>query len=112
MEKKQKLIDQFEKNSVEKVKVHLEEWKGKTYVDIRIWFSEKAGENGAERPTHKGITLNAELLPELRKAIDKALVMFELGEGKELKLELEEGQDRAGIIEPRQSNDDNSQGEK
>lgn len=72
MEVKQKLISQFHKNSVELVKVHLQEWRGQPYFDVRVWHSEKPGESGGENPTHKGITLNCELLPDLIKALEKA----------------------------------------
>lgn len=67
----QRLVDQFNKNSVEMVKVHLQEWKSQAYFDVRVWYSENPGENGAERPTHKGITLNVELLPQLITALQK-----------------------------------------
>jgi hypothetical protein len=71
METKQKLIDSFNKNSAELVKVHLQEWKGKPYVDIRSWLLDRPGENGAEQPTHKGLTLSAELLPRLIQALQR-----------------------------------------
>lgn len=69
---KQKLVDQFNKNSVEIVKVHLQEWRGNPYFDVRSWILDKPGENGSERPTHKGITLNVELLPRLIQALNEA----------------------------------------
>jgi hypothetical protein len=69
---KQKLIDSFNKNSVELIKIHIQEWKSQPYCDVRIWYSDKPAENGAEKPTHKGITLNAELLPRLIKALQQA----------------------------------------
>ena len=33
---KQRLIDSFNKNSVEIVKVHVQEWKAQEYIDIRV----------------------------------------------------------------------------
>jgi RecB family endonuclease NucS len=83
METKQRLIASFEKNSAEVVKVHLQEWHGQTYLDLRVWIAEKAGQEGAECATHKGITLNVELLGDLKKAIDKALAEVELGKPEE-----------------------------
>jgi len=71
------LIAEFTKNSVEKIKVHLQRWKNQTYVDLRVYFVD---DEMAEQPTKKGITLNIELLSELRKAIDAALAEVELGE--------------------------------
>ena len=90
METNQRLIAEFDKNSAEKMKIHLQEWKAQTYLDLRVWTSEKAGQEGAERPTHRGITLNVELLGELKKAIDAAISALENGP------EVEVIQDEAG----------------
>ncbi|MBA7705906.1 hypothetical protein ES703_114748 [subsurface metagenome] len=69
---KQELIDQFHKNSIELVKINLNEWKGELYVDVRIWMLERPQEPGSVRPSHKGIRLNVELLPQLIKGLEKA----------------------------------------
>ena len=69
---KQQLIGEFDKNSVEKIKVHLQEWKGSTYIDLRIWIKPDAGENGGEIATKKGLTLHVELIPDLIAALEKA----------------------------------------
>ena len=68
----QKLIDKFNKNSVEIVKVSIQEYKGKEYVDLRVWAFEKPDGSGEEKPTRKGITLNTGLLPKLIEALEKA----------------------------------------
>ena len=68
----QKLIDQFDKNVLEKIKVHLQEWKGEKYVDVRVWILPDAGEEGAEIATKKGLTLHVELIPDLIEALKKA----------------------------------------
>jgi len=68
----QKLIDQFDKNGLEKIKVHLQEWKGEKYVDVRVWILPDAGEEGAEIATKKGLTLHVELIPDLIEALKKA----------------------------------------
>ena len=54
---KQKLIDQFNKNSVEVVKVQIHEWKSQKYVDIRAWYIEDPVKNIAKKASHKGLTL-------------------------------------------------------
>lgn len=46
------------------------------YIDVRIFYLD---EHGAWLPTKKGITLNVELLHDLKKAIDKALAEVEMG---------------------------------
>jgi hypothetical protein len=70
----EKVIASFEKNSEEQVQVKLQDFKGRRYVDIRIW----AREDAAWIPTYKGLTLDAELLGELRKAIDAAFSEVEV----------------------------------
>ena len=77
---KQRLIDSFHKNSVEVIKVHVQEWKGQEYVDMRIWYSERAGQNGAENVTRKGICISTELLPDLIRALEKAQAFINDGE--------------------------------
>jgi hypothetical protein len=82
-ETKQKLIASFEKNSAEVVRIHLQTWKSQRYVDIRVWAQARPGDGeAAAQPTHKGITLNVELLDELRKAIDSVFAAIELEEPK------------------------------
>ena len=44
---KQRKIDEFFKNSMEVVRIYVQEWKGSDYIDIRVWYSERAGQNGA-----------------------------------------------------------------
>jgi len=64
------LIASFQKNSNEVIKIQLQTWKNEPYVDIRIWV---AGEDGAPgvQPTRKGLTINAELLPDLLAALQR-----------------------------------------
>ena len=68
----QRLIDQFNKNSIEKIKVHLQKYRGEKYLDLRVWVQSNAGENGGEIATRKGLTLHVELIPDLIKALQKA----------------------------------------
>lgn len=74
------LIAQFQKNSTEIIKVHIKTWKGRRYIDFRIWYLENPAEPGSEIATKKGITLNVDHLEELKKAVDKALAAVEVGE--------------------------------
>jgi len=69
---KNKLIDSFHKNSIEIVKVNLQEWKGRKYLDVRVWLLDNAAKSGGKGPTRKGITLSVEFLPRLIKALEKA----------------------------------------
>jgi hypothetical protein len=74
----EKEIASFEKNSAEEVRIKLQDYKGRTFIDLRVWTKPEA-EGGEAKPTHKGLTLSVDLLPELRKAIDKALAEIEIG---------------------------------
>ena len=68
-----RLIAQFNKNSVEVIKVSESIFKGKRYIDIRIWVQgENPAEPGTEQPTKKGLCLSIDLLPELIQALKKA----------------------------------------
>lgn len=69
MSEKQNLIETIENGSGRSVKVHLQTFKGKPYVDVRIWIEDDHGEWKA---TPKGLTLSTELLPALIQALQKA----------------------------------------
>jgi single-stranded DNA-specific DHH superfamily exonuclease len=68
MEKVQ-VIHTFQKNKEEEVRFSIREYKERQYFDVRVWFL--SGEGGEYHPTKKGITLSLELLPELRKGIER-----------------------------------------
>jgi len=73
---RQRLIHEFDKTSLEVVKVSLQGYKSQTYVDLRVWLKEDPREE-AKTPTKKGLTLNVELLPELIKSLQKAREVLE-----------------------------------
>lgn len=79
---KQKLIDQFHKNSVEIVKVQLEEFRDREYIDVRIWYLEDPAKNDSEKPTHKGLTLRVNLLPKLIQTLQKAQKVLKEAENR------------------------------
>ncbi len=78
-ENENRLIAEFDKNSMEMIKVHLTRWHDTDYVDVRVWVKGDPGHPGADQPTTKGVRLNAELLPELRSALDMAIKALEDG---------------------------------
>ena len=51
------VIDEFQKNSLEKVRVAITEYHGKQLIDLRIFYLDNQG-NWA--PTRKGISLGVE----------------------------------------------------
>ncbi|OGL04425.1 MAG: hypothetical protein A3J45_16480, partial [Candidatus Rokubacteria bacterium RIFCSPHIGHO2_02_FULL_69_13] len=68
----------IEKNADEEIRVSLREYKGHPFMDIRVYWKPPEGEPG---PTKKGVTLNPELFPGLKKAmgaLEAALVKAKL----------------------------------
>ena len=63
------LIHEFNKNSVEKVRVSLAEYRGHKLVDIRVYYKNDDNEFLHSR---KGISLSLDLFPELWKGLEKA----------------------------------------
>ena len=53
----------------EQVQMALREYKGKRYLDLRIWFQSKNAD--AYRPSRKGISLNLENLPQVQRGMDE-----------------------------------------
>ncbi|ROQ90975.1 transcriptional coactivator p15/PC4 family protein [Desulfosoma caldarium] len=63
-----RLIHAFQKNALEEIRVALNVFRGKEYIDIRIYYK---GDDGEYRPSKKGVTLSPELLPDLQDAVKK-----------------------------------------
>ena len=70
MPDERELIHSFERSATEQVQISLSKYKGKTYVDLRIYYKASDGEY---RPTKKGITVSPAQLPELGEAIRKLI---------------------------------------
>ncbi len=64
-----KVIYSFEKNSLEEVRFSLNSFKGKRYLDIRIYY--KSLEDGTLKPSKKGITLAPSFIDELEEGIKR-----------------------------------------
>ena len=61
------LVDTFQKNKFEEVRVQVKEYKGYDLLDIRVYT---AGKEGEERiPTGKGLSLNVSHFNDLKKAV-------------------------------------------
>lgn len=76
-ENESRLIAEFDKNSLELVRIHLTRWRNTDYVDIRTWVKGEPGCPGGERPTTRGIRLNGELLGDLIRALTEARQVLE-----------------------------------
>ena len=61
------VIYRFPRKQDEEVYISLREYKDRQYIDLRIFFQPK--DSDEMRPTKKGITIEIELLKELKKGI-------------------------------------------
>lgn len=60
------LIEQFEKNATEVVRVSLTEYRGRKLVDVRVYYSDSEGQY---RPTKKGVALSVDVYPDFKRAM-------------------------------------------
>jgi len=65
----EQLIDEFDKNAREQVRVSLTEYQGHDLVDLRVYYQD---DKGQFRPTRKGLCLSFDTLPRLKTAVEKA----------------------------------------
>lgn len=63
-----KVLDKFAKSETEEVRISESNFKGKTYIDMRLFIQI---ENGDFIPTKKGLSLNKELFEKLKEALNK-----------------------------------------
>jgi hypothetical protein len=97
MEQEKKVVGSFDKSPLETVRATLSTFKGQRYIDLRA-YSKPAAPEGEGQPTHKGITLRADLIGELRRLIDRALGEFELE--RKVRGEIDEEEIEGGSGEP------------
>ena len=64
-----KLLHEFKRNVEDTLRVSLSTFRGKVYVDIRLFYEDAAGEL---QPTKKGVTVTPELWDEFRAGIAAA----------------------------------------
>lgn len=63
-----KTVTTFQKNKFQEVRIGIREFKGNDLVDIRTWTMTQGSNEMV--PTAKGVTINVNLLPQLKKALD------------------------------------------
>lgn len=68
MSKDPQVVYSFPKNPLEEVRASITVFKGKQYVDLRIYYK---GDDGEFRPSKKGLTLSLDLFSELEQAVQK-----------------------------------------
>jgi hypothetical protein len=64
-----KTVAVFSKNKFQEVRVGIREFKGNDLIDIRTWTLTQGTEDMV--PTAKGVSINIQLLSELKKALEK-----------------------------------------
>ena len=69
-----KLLAAIDRNDRERLHISINEYKGKSYLDLRIFFTTDKGETW--RPTQKGVTVAPEGLETLRDAVEEAMKEF------------------------------------
>jgi hypothetical protein len=71
------LIYKFSKNSTEEVRVAIQEYKGRRYISLWVWFK---NDEDNWQPSKKGLNLSLDLLSDLKKAVDATLAKVEFEE--------------------------------
>lgn len=69
-----KLIATVPRSATEQLQIAINEYKGKSYLDLRIHYTTDDGQTWL--PTKKGVTCSPENLETLRNAIDEAMKEF------------------------------------
>ena len=62
-----KTISVFKKNKFQEIRVGIREFKGNDLIDIRTWTMTQGTDEMV--PTAKGVSINIQLLEELKKAL-------------------------------------------
>ncbi len=73
-----KTVFVFSKNKFQEIRVGIREYKGNDLIDIRTWTLTQGSDEMV--PTAKGVSINVNLLADLKKALDQ--VEKELKENK------------------------------
>lgn len=63
------LIGEIQKNSRERLRITVGQFKGHEYIGIRVWYVDA---DGQYRPTRSGVTLKPTLLPQLMQTLGLA----------------------------------------
>jgi hypothetical protein len=64
------LLGLIERNATEELQIAINEYKGKKYVDLRIYYTTDEGDNW--NPTKKGITVPPDKIDDVIEALEKA----------------------------------------
>jgi hypothetical protein len=62
-----RIIKEIAKNKSETIVVSEKEFRGNSYIDIRVFYRD---ENEELKPTKKGVMIKKDILPEFKEAIN------------------------------------------
>lgn len=65
-----KVLGEIVKNETEKIVIAEKEYKGRKYIDMRIYF---LGDNGGYLPTKKGVTFSPKYIEAMVRIIQKGI---------------------------------------
>lgn len=74
MAQEPKLIATVPRSATEQMQISINEYKGKSYLDMRIYYTTDDGATWL--PTKKGVTCSPDNIETLRDAIDEAMKEF------------------------------------
>ena len=63
------IIKDVDKGKGEIIRIEITEYKGKNFLNLRVWYTDKDGEY---KPTQKGIAIPPELYEEVKEAMIEA----------------------------------------
>lgn len=66
-----KLLTTIERSATEQLQISLKTYKGKSYLDLRIFYT--MDEGATWLPTKKGVTVAPDHLEQLKDAVDEAM---------------------------------------
>ena len=64
-----KILHEFKRNAEETLRISLSHFKGRNYIDIRLFYEDA---NGELQPTKKGVTVTPDLWDELKAGVAAA----------------------------------------
>ena len=74
MAEEPKILATIPKGTTEQLQISVNEFKGKSYLDLRIFYTTNEGE--AWLPTKKGVTFSPENIETLKDAVEEAMKEF------------------------------------
>ena len=69
-----KVLANIPRSATEEIQIALNEYKGKQYLDLRVYYTTDDGLNW--NPTKKGVTFSPDKLLDLKAAIETAIKEF------------------------------------